>query len=180
MDLRSARQLLFTTKNHRILDIMLAQFKKEVYAFGRDSVCFDQIQDPPMHPANQCSKNTEGYPLSRGGERCCGVVAELSITQTCARHWRNDYSDRTINAIRKYVVNDIPYTLGNIFPGGKWHPNEYALAGLPREQWAAQKRIDDEARRAEMEADERARQVRRQEAEERAHQVRPRRRRRIR
>ena len=67
-----------------------------------------------------------------------------------------------------------------MLPGGKWHPNEYALVGLPREQWAAHKRIDDEARRAEMEADERARQVRRQEAEERAHQVRPHRRRRVR
>ena len=104
-------------------------------------------------------------------------VAELSITQTCARHWRGRYSDRIINVIRDEFVNN---TMCHIFPSGKWHPNEYALAGLPREQWAAQTRIYDEARRVYMEADERARQMCRQEAEERAHQVRPRRRRRIR
>ena len=88
-----------------------------------------------MHPTNQCTRISELEP----NERCRGLAtSELSVTQVCAQC---SFMDVNIHRVRCNFRDDI---CGERI----WHPNKYVLAGLPREQWAAQRQLE-EARKEE-------------------------------
>ena len=131
LDIQSAYALLIVAKKHLIVDIMLTLFKEEVTAFGQVSIDWYGFPDQSMPPANQCTT------LVRG-ERCRGVTSELSVTQRCTRC---TFGERCMHRTRCFFRDDAPDCP---WASGKWHPDRYALAGLPREQWAAQQHMERE------------------------------------